>query len=117
MFREAKIPECALLLRRHGGILLTCDSIQHWANLSRCSLLGKVLTRGVGIVRPSMSFMHPANIGPFWRKLMTVEGGSLRSDFERLLELPFEHLIGGHGQPLQGGARDALRASVERVYG
>ena len=48
--------------------------------------------------------------------MMTKPGGSLRPDFDRLLELSFENLVGAHGQPLLGGARDALRATVERVF-
>ena len=64
-----------------------------------------------------MGFMKPANIGPPWKRLMTKPGGSLRPDFERLLELPFENLVGAHGQPLLGGANAALRRTVERVFG
>ncbi len=108
-FRETKIPECVLLLERDGGILLSCDSIQHWASTSRCSLLAKAVCYAVG-------FMHPANIGPFWLKLMTKPGGSLKPDFERILEHDFEHVIGAHGQAMQGGAKAALRATVDRVF-
>jgi hypothetical protein len=64
-----------------------------------------------------MGFMHPANIGPPWRRMMTRKGGSLKPDFERLLASPFEHLIGAHGQPLRGGAHQAFEATVHRIYG
>ena len=109
VFREATQPECAVLWPRHGGVLVTCDSIQHWESTSRCSLLAKPVTWAMG-------FMRPANIGPPWLRFVTPKGGSLLPDFERLLELPFENLIGAHGQALIGGARDALRATVDRVY-
>lgn len=108
-YRETKSPECVLLWRRHGGLLLSCDSIQHWERASRCSLPAKAVTYLMG-------FMHPANIGPPWRKFMTQDGGSLRPDFERILEQPFENLVGAHGQPLLGGANAALRKTVERVF-
>ncbi len=110
VFREAKIPECVLLLRKHGGVLIACDGIQHWESTSRCSLIAKGVCYAVG-------FMHPANIGPFWKKLMTKEGGSLRPDFERILEHDFDHLVGAHGQFMKGGAKAALAATVERVLG
>lgn len=38
-------------------------------------------------------------------------------ELDRLLELPFDNLVGAHDQPLFGGARDALRATVDRVFG
>ena len=101
--------EACLLIRRDGGLLVSCDSIQHWESTSNCSLLAKAATRLMG-------FIHPANIGPPWKKFMTKSGGSLRPDFDRLLENPFENLVGAHGQPLLGGANAALRKTVERVY-
>lgn len=109
VFRETKAPECVMLWNRDGGLLLSCDSIQHWESTSRTSLLAKGVTYAMG-------FMHPANIGPPWKKFMTKPGGSLRPDFERILELPFDSLVGGHGQPLLGGAKEQLRATVDRVF-
>ena len=61
--------------------------------------------------------MHPANIGPPWKKTMTKPGGSLRPDFDRLLEHSLDNLVGAHGQPLMGGAHDALSKTVDRVFG
>jgi hypothetical protein len=110
VFREAARPECAILLRRDGGLLVTCDSVQHWESTSRCTLAAKAVTHLMG-------FVHPANIPPPWRKFMAAEGRSLRLDFDRLLELPFDSVVGGHGQPLIGGARDALRTTVTRIFG
>ena len=116
IFRETLHPEGCVLWRRRG-LLVACDSIQHWESTDGCSAFGAFVTRAIGWVRPKLSFMHPANLGPFWVPTMTRLGGSLRPDFERLLELPFDHLVGAHGQPLLGGAHTALRASVERVLG
>jgi len=48
---------------------------------------------------------------------MTPEGGTLRPDFERLVALPFEHLIGGHGGLCRGDARLRLRETITRVFG
>ena len=48
---------------------------------------------------------------------MTKSGGSLRADFERLLAMDFDCMIGAHGQPKIGGTRKALQATIERVYG
>ncbi len=90
MFRDTVLPEAAILLEREGGLLITCDSVQHWAPSEFLSLPARLLTRLIG-------FQHPAQIGPPWRKKQTPAGGSLRGDFQRLQELPFKHIIGGHG--------------------
>lgn len=110
VFHGTVDPEAVLIADREGGVLLACDSVQHWPDLEGCS----VLARGLSI---AMGFRHPANIGPPWRKRMTPEGGSLRPDFERLLREPFEHIIGGHGKPMVGGGRQGLQATVQRVFG
>lgn len=110
LFRLTHRPEAALLADRAGGVLVTCDSVQHWPDMEGCSALAKPVTMAMG-------FLKPANIGPPWRKGMTPKGGSLQPDFERLLALPFDTVIGGHGKPLVGGAKAALRTTVERVFG
>lgn len=109
VFREAKEPESALLLNRHGGVLVTCDSVQHHVDKTNCSFLGKA-------AMSLMGFMRPMNIGPPWLKRMTKEGGSLEPDFRRLLELDFDHAAGGHGQFCKGGAHDKLSATVTAVF-
>ena len=106
LFKETIKGEAALLLERDGGLLITCDSVQHWMPSELMSPLVKLVT-------PMIGFQKPAQIGPPWRKTQTPPGGSLRGDFERLLELPFERLIGGHGGLLESAAHDALAMSVE----
>ncbi|MCB9780949.1 MAG: hypothetical protein H6742_20440 [Alphaproteobacteria bacterium] len=110
LFEQTRRPEAALLAARGHGVLITCDSVQHWPDLEGCSALAKPVTVAMG-------FLKPANIGPPWRRIMTPPGGSLRPDYERLLALPFDTVVGGHGKPLVGGAKDALRATVKRVFG
>jgi len=110
VFELTKAPEGALLIERDGGVLLTCDSVQHWTNTAGCSLMAKIAAR-------TMGFMKPAQIGPPWRKAMTREGGSLRPDFERLVALPFKHLIGGHGDVLRDHARERLAETITRELG
>jgi hypothetical protein len=108
VFRETVRPEGCILLARGKGLLVSCDSIQNWESASNCSWLATGVTYAMG-------FMRRANIGPPWRKFMTPKGGSLRPDFDRLLELQFDALVGAHGQPLLAGAREALRETVEDV--
>jgi hypothetical protein len=109
VFRQTKLPECAILLRRHGGLLITCDGVQHYGDWSRCSPLARLVMRFMG-------FRNTVMIGPLWLKVMTDKGGSLRPDFERLLELDFDHHISAHGDLRRGGARELLRAAVARAF-
>ena len=110
VFEHTVKPEAALLLHREGGLLITCDSVQNWTTTDRCSPVAKVVTHAFG-------FLHPAQIGPPWRKKMTPKGGTLRPDFERLAALPFKHLVGGHGTVLRDHAQERLQATIIRVYG
>ncbi|MBK7584387.1 MAG: hypothetical protein IPI67_29800 [Myxococcales bacterium] len=109
-FEQTKKKEAALLVKRDGGILITCDAVQNWPDTSGCSPMAKVVTRLFGFTK------RPAQIGPPWRKGMTPEGGSLRGDFERLAALEFRHLIGGHGAPLRDTARTDLAATVRATF-
>lgn len=110
LFRETVLPEAAILLERDGGLLITCDSVQHWAPHNLMSHAARLATRLLG-------FQHPAQIGPPWSKIQTQPGGSLRPDFERILDLPFKHLIGGHGGLLRNEGPARLRETIQRVYG
>ncbi len=107
MFKQTVVPEAALLVEREGGLLITCDSVQHWVPKDVMSRAAKIVTRLIG-------FQQPAQIGPPWRKRQTPPDGSLKSDFERLADLPFQCLIGGHGGLLESNGPTLLRASIQR---
>ncbi|HZR36917.1 MAG TPA: hypothetical protein VFA75_16220 [Nevskia sp.] len=101
------LAECAVYLPRHR-LLVTCDSVQNYDNDPLISPLGRLMMRPLG-------FFTPCVIGPIWLKQTTPRGGSLRADFERVLALDFDHLIGGHGTPKIGGAREALARNVAKL--
>ncbi|MFT5429501.1 MAG: hypothetical protein ACI9OJ_000172 [Myxococcota bacterium] len=109
IFKDTVLPEAALLLERSGGLLITCDSVQHWVPSDLMSPVAKLITRFLG-------FQHPAQVGPPWRKKQTPEGGSLHNDFKRLCELKFDRLIGGHGGLLEADACTVLASSVARNF-
>lgn len=108
-FKETVGPEVALLLEKDGGLLITCDSVQHWAPHDLMSPAAKLITRVMG-------FQQPAQIGPPWRKRQTPPGGSLRADFERLAALLFTRLIGGHGGLLEHDAQKRLAETIAREF-
>ena len=108
-FRETGKPECALLIRRGNGTLITCDGLQHYGDYSRHSIVAK-------ITMPLMGFRRTVVIGPLWMKALTKKGGSLRPDFDRLLGLEFDSLVSAHGTPLMSGAHEAARKAVEYAF-
>ncbi len=107
VFKKAIRAECVVLLPEHR-LLVTCDSVQNYKKDDRLSALARV-------VMLPMGFFKPCVIGPLWLKDVTPPGGSIKSDFERVLELDFDNLISGHGTPKLGGAKDALRKQVARL--
>ena len=101
--------EAMLLLRRAGGVLLTCDAIQHYGDYRHNNWLARTLMPFVGFPRTTL-------VGPIWLKLMTPEGGSLESEFRRLLSLDFDRLLSAHGSLLSEGAHSSVEAAVERAF-
>ena len=108
-FDGTKQPESALLIRRDPGILLTCDAIQHYGDYRHNTLIAR-------LVMPLIGFPKTTLVGPIWLKLMTPEGGSLKSEFERLLTLDFDGLLSGHGSVLTSGAKDSVAAAVRKAF-
>ncbi|MBI2896410.1 MAG: hypothetical protein HYY06_22825 [Deltaproteobacteria bacterium] len=104
-FERGKQPEAAILLEREGGILVTCDSYQNWTTFDGCSLLGRLMMRVMGF--------GPTLIGGPWTKYM---GQDVKADFDRLLELPFRHLLPAHGTPLGDRAKEGLRTAIANRF-
>ena len=109
VFEGAKQPESALVIRRDPGILLTCDAIQHYGDYRHNTLLARLMMPFIGFPRTTI-------VGPIWLKLMTPEGGTLESEFRRLLTLEFDNLLSAHGSLLRGGAHAGVASAVERAF-
>jgi hypothetical protein len=108
-FAGTKQPESALLVRRNPGVLLTCDSIQHYGDYRHNTLLAR-------LVMPRIGFPKTTVVGPIWLKLMTPPGDSLKSEFERLLTLDFDRLLSAHGSLLTSGAKTSVAAAIRRAF-
>ena len=108
IFSTAKFPEAALLLKNHN-LLITTDSIQNLTNWSYTTFLTKVVLRLMG-------FKKELLIGKPWIKRVTPKGESMQGDFERLLNLDFDHLIAAHGTLLRDNAKPALQQVVAKTF-
>jgi hypothetical protein len=108
-FEGLKQPEAALLLRRGAGLLITCDAIQNYGDYRYNNLPARLLM-------PFIGFPKTTIVGPIWVKMMTPEGGSLESEFRRLLELEFDQLLSAHGSLLETGAHEACERAVDKMF-
>lgn len=106
LFETADVPEAILHLVRHEGILITCDSLQNWTGPDEF-----FDDKSAEIMR-LQGFFHPANIGPGWRKSTNPDV----SDFERLMQLKFTHLLSSHGEPLLDDAFDAVSSTIKKQF-
>ncbi|MDR8363681.1 hypothetical protein [Pseudomonas sp. JL3] len=107
VYEVAKYPEACLLLK-NLKLLIATDSIQYWADWSYTTFLSRCVLRMMG-------FKLTLLIGGPWLKRVTPEGGSLGADFERLLRLDFEHVVGAHGQLLRDTAKPMLEAAIAKA--
>ena len=108
-FENLNQPESAVLLENNGGLLLTCDSIQHWADRSHCNLPARILL-------PLIGFSKTTLIGPAWLKVMVPKEIDLLPQFQKLLEWQFERLLGAHGTLLEANAHNAATKAVEKTF-
>ena len=102
-------PEAALLIEKGDGLLLTCDAIQHYGDYLHSTLLARIMM-------PFIGFPKTTIIGPIWLKLLTPEGGSLKGEFARLLELEFDGLLSAHGSFLSTGAHAGVEAAFNKSF-
>ena len=106
VFENTKLPESIIRLDREGGILIACDALQNWmapdaffSDESRSMMT-------------EMGFFQSANIGPVWMKVNDPQA----QDFVRLREVPFRHVLCGHGSPLRDTAQQAFSERFAQVF-
>ena len=108
IFASAEYPEAALFLKDQR-LLITTDAVQYYKDWTYVSALAR-------LIMPLIGFKKDLLIGKPWLKKVTPKGGSMRGDFERLLELDFDHLISAHGSILRDTAKSRLRDVVETTF-
>ncbi len=107
VFATAKIPEGLVLIEREGGIVVACDSLQNWAEVDR------FFSDESANMMTEFGFIKAANVGPGWARFAEPAA----SDFERVLALPFKHLLSPHGSPILHDAKERFAATFRELYG
>lgn len=105
-FETSKFPEGIIHVGVEGGILVSCDSIKNW--VSADSFFSEETAR----LYQAQGFFGPASISSIWKQATDVQA----SDFEKLLLLPFRHLISAHGEPLLNVAHESLENAVRTIF-
>lgn len=107
VFETAKVAEAVLRIDRAGGILVACDSLQNWADTD------PYFDDESAAAMRQIGFITPANVGPGWRQFSEPQP----SDFARLKNLSFRHLLSAHGAPLRDDAHPQLSSTFGRLFG
>ena len=102
VFDTPKAPEAILHLARRGGLLVTCDCFQSTSGPDE--YFNEVSAES----KRRLGFFGRPVIGPGWRRAAEPK----QSDFERLLDLKFSHMLTGHGDPILGDAHQAILAAI-----
>ena len=105
-YETSKRSEGLILINREGGILIAADSIQNMVPDRFFSPLGKLVLRIGG-------FFKTANVGPAWLKKCKPN----ESDFVKVKQLNFNHLVPSHGLPIKNTAKEEVSKTYNRLFG
>ena len=103
-YDSSKMPEGMLLLHRDGGILISADSLQNWAEVD------EFFSENAAIRMQQAGFIQPANVGPEWLRVCQPEP----HEFARVAELEFTHLLPSHGTPILNTANEEFRTTFAK---
>lgn len=105
-FETSKFPEAAILVKRDGGILITCDSIKNWLKADR------FFDRATAKAYIEKNYFGQASLSSIWLQATAVKA----DDFKAILALPFNHVLSAHGEPLKNRAKEAIQKSYEAAF-
>jgi len=106
-FDSSKLPEGLLLIKRAGGILIACDSLQNWV------VADKFFSEKAALNMQKSGFIRAANIGPQWYKVCEPQA----AEFARVMQLPFSHLLPSHGTPILNTAKQQFAVTFKEMFG
>ena len=106
-FATAKFPEAVIHINQHDGILVSCDSIKNWLDAD------EYFSKQTAALYQEQGFFGKATISKIWQQAMAVNA----TDFERLKELSFRHLLSAHGAPLMDTAYQDVLNKIKQEYG
>lgn len=103
-YDSSKMPEGMLLLDKEGGILISADSLQNWAEAD------EFFSEIAAVRMQQAGFIQPANIGPEWLRVCQPKP----QEFAKVAELDFTHLLPSHGTPILNTAKEEFKATFAK---
>jgi len=103
ILETANPTEAVLLIEKEGGILITGDSLQNTPGPDQ------YVNFPARLMMKKMGFYKAYNIGPAWLKFAKPSESDVRS----ILDLNFEHVLPGHGDPVINNAKEKYRPALE----
>lgn len=104
-FKSTKSPEALVLLKKEGGILISCDSIKNWTKQDQ------FFDKSTFDLMKKINSIGEAKIDSTWRSAM--EPSTL--ELKKLGHLKFRHLISAHGTPLLDLAQEKVQRSILEI--
>lgn len=107
VFETSTRPEGILHIKRNGGILISCDSIQN------ITATDEFYSTQTAQFFQDQGLVKPANISSIWLGATQATA----ADFHRLVNtMTFRHLLTAHGEPLLNTAHEQVSATIKRVF-
>lgn len=106
-FETSHHPEGILHINQQGGILITCDSLKNWLTAD------PYFSPESALLYEKQGLFGSASISDIWLQTCQVQA----SDFIRLKQLTFAHLISAHGVPLLDDAYTQVSKTIHAKYG
>jgi hypothetical protein len=101
-FPSCSKPEAILVIEENGGILVTGDSLQNTARPDEFNnWVSKIMMKKLG-------FAKAYNVGPGWIQF----AHPTKEDIRSIMELSFDHVLPGHGEPVIGNAKEKYRPTI-----
>lgn len=106
IFNTSKFPEAILHINKHGGIIITCDSIKNWLKPD------EFFSNETATLYSNQGVFGYATINKVWLNATQVE----KSELLKLRELiKFSHLLSAHGEPLINNASTYVFESLSKL--
>lgn len=103
IFSTSNPIEAVLVLDQNKGIIVSADSLHNTQNPDQfCNYFAKKILKKFG-------FYKAYNVGPGWVQFAKPSLADIRS----ILDLDFDNVLPGHGDPVIGGAKEKYRPVIE----
>ena len=106
-FETAQAPEGLILIEREGGIVVSCDAMQNWAETDH------FFNEESAAKMTEWGFIQPAAIGVGWLNSAKPQA----ADFVRINALDYRHLLPSHGTPIKETAKEQFAQTFKEKFG